>query len=184
MVTVLLCGSEKDIEVTNMLIAAIRSINASLLHITAKTVSMLPPDAVESDFLILDNAGIHDIHMMNGIVVFKSELSSYAEMDIPAGFIAVTDSENDKAIEILQKYSLRTVTCGLSQRDTITYSSLDSERALISQQREIKGLYGQRILPHEIPVTMKTPYKQYPLLAAMGVLLLSELSIPENGLEL
>ena len=184
MVTVLLCGSEKDAEITNILLAAIRSADASALHITAKTVSMLPPDAQNADFLVIDNANIQGAHMEKGVIVFKQEIKGCLELDLPAGFIAVTESDNDTAIKILQKNALQTVTCGLSQRDTLTYSSLDSEKAVISLQREIKSLHGESMLPHEIPVALQSTRSDYPLLAAVAVLLLSGIKVPERGLTL
>jgi hypothetical protein len=94
------------------------------------------------------------------------------------------EPENDKAIEILKKNALQTVTCGLSQRDTLTFSSHVAERAVISLQREIKTLGGKAVLPHEIPVSLLSTYGDYQLLAATAVLMLSDVAIPEEGISL
>jgi hypothetical protein len=184
MVTVLLCGSEKQAEMINVLLAAIHALKASSLYITARTVSLLPPDANHVDFILIDNANIHDIHTDKGIVLFEREITGYTEIDLPENFIAIVEPDNSKAIDILKKKSLRTVTCGLSQRDTLTYSSIETERAVISLQREIKTLGSNSILPREIPVNFRSSYGDYQLLAAVAVLLLSDMPIPEDGLTL
>ena len=182
MTTVFLYGTDKETETTDVLLSSIRSLKASALLITSKAISMLPPDVSQVDYLILDNANIQTIHIDKGILIFKKEIGSDIEYEIPEEFVAITEPDNEKAIKILQKNSLQTVTCGLSQRDTLTFSSLDTGKAVISLQREIKDLAGKSVLPHEIPVVYQTKFRDYPLLAATAVLLLSGFVIPEEGL--
>lgn len=181
MVTVLLCGSEKESDMINVLQATANAVHAATLYITSKSVSLLPPSASQPDLLIIDSSYIHDIHMEKGIVLFKRDVSGF-ELDLPKNFIAVVESDNDKGIEILMKNGLQTITCGLSQRDTLTFSSMDTDRAVISLQREILSLFGENILPRELPITIKSSFSQYQILVAAAILLLSELPVPADGL--
>lgn len=181
MVTVMLCGSEKESDMINVLQATTNAAHAAALYITSKSVSLLPPSALQPDLLIIDSSNIHDLHIEKGIVLFKRDVTGF-DLDLPKNFIAVVESDNDKAIEILKKNGLQTVTCGLSQRDTLTFSSIDTERAVISLQREISSISGEIILPHELPVSLKSSFSKYQILAAAAILLLSELQIPETGI--
>lgn len=181
MVSVFLYGSEKESGVINVLLPAIHAAHAAVIHVTARTVSLLPPDADHYAFLILDSTNIQNFHMDKGIVLFKNDLTGCTDITLPSDFIAIVDPQNEKAAEIIKKYRLQTITCGLSQRDTLTYSSIDAENAVISLQREIKTLQGNPILPREIPILLNSAYDNYQLLAAMAVLLLSEVTLPETG---
>jgi len=174
MITVLLIGSEEEVDISNVLIDAIKAINASTLHLTAKSISVQPHNTNQIDFLIVDNMNISNIDTDRGIAVFKQKIpgidNSYK---IPSNFIAVTDSENNDAVSILLKNGMQTVTCGLSQKDSITFSSRDDEDAVVSLQREIKTLNGNAVFPHEIPIKLESVKGEYPVLAAIAVLLIA-----------
>lgn len=185
MIPVLLYGSGRDTAITNSLVRAFRAVHASVLHITSKTLSLMPTNAPHADFLLLDNCGIQDLQVKNGVTVFRQELSGFTEESaIPHDFVAVADPLNEQAVSILRNRNIRTVTCGLSQKDTVTFSSLDSDRAVISLQREIFSLTGENVGPREIPVTLTSPQAEYPLLASMAVLLLSGIPPSEEGMVL
>lgn len=182
MVTVLFCGTEKGTETKDVLLSVIRSLGASALHVTSKSVSLLPPDANQADFLILDNTNIQQLHADSGVVIFRKELNNNLIPDIPENFIAVMESENEKAVQLVKKYALQTVTCGLSQRDTLTFSSISPEKSVISLQREICDIEGRQVLPQEISVNSQSEIEDFPFLAVGAVLLLSGFKIPEEGL--
>lgn len=185
MVPVLLYGSGRDTVITNSLIRAFRAVHASVLHITSKTLSLMPTNAPQADFLLLDNCGIQDLQVKSGITVFRRELSGFTEESIlPRNFVAVADPLNEQAVSILKNRDIRTVTCGLSQKDTVTFSSLDADRAVISLQREILSLTGENAVPREIPVMLTSPQEEYPLLASMAVLLLSGIPMADEGITL
>ena len=185
MVPVLLYGSGRDTAITNSLIRAFRAVHASVLHITSRTLSLMPTNAPHADFLLLDNCGVQDLQIQNGVTVFRPELSGFTEESvIPHDFVAVIDPMNEQAVAILKNRDIRTVTCGLSQKDTVTFSSLDPDRAVISLQREIFSFAGENVLPREIPVALSSPQAEYPLLASMAVLLLSGIPLSEEGLVL
>jgi hypothetical protein len=177
MIPIFLCGSDKDTEIINVLLSSLHDFHRSALHITAKTVSLLPPDADQADFLILENSNIQSLHLNKGLILFKSDISGCENIFLPQNFIAIVESDNEKAIELLKRNSLQAITCGLSQKDTLTFSSLDSEKAAISLQREIHSLKGDTILPHEMTLKLDSSYGNYSILAAVAVLLLSGLEI-------
>lgn len=177
-------GSESGTETVNMLFSAIRAVHSSAFHISSDTISLIPEKAKNPDFLVLDNPNLVNIHIPGGIVLFRKHTQQRQHIDIPSAYFAVVDSENREAAKMLHNDKIETVTCGLSQKDTVTFSSLDSDRAVVSLQRRLKALDGTEIEPVEVPVTFKPSHSEYSILASIAVLLLSCVKIPEDGLEL
>ena len=180
--TVLLYG-KKDSDLELVLFETIRAVHYSILHITGNTISLIPPQAVQPDFLVIDNFFVPNLLITKGIVVFKQGISVFQKgIDIPQDYIAVVDPENEEAIAMLKKNSMRTVTCGMSAKDTITYSSIDPECAIVSLQRELKTVGGEDLDPGEFPIKALSCKKDFALLAAVAVLLLSGIKLPDGGI--
>ncbi|CDZ23677.1 hypothetical protein CCDG5_0546 [[Clostridium] cellulosi] len=180
---VLMCGHETGDETINTLFSAIRFVHSCAIHIGEETFSIIPPKAKNPDFVIIDNKKIKNIHTKSGIALFRKEIEPKHEIVIPPSFFAIIDSDNTKAADLLSSQGNQTITCGLSQKDTITFSSLENDRAVVSLQRGLVALDGSEILPVEIPVTFNTTHSEYAILASTAVLLLSGAAIPESGLE-
>ena len=68
--------------------------------------------------------------------------------------VAVVSSSNRSLINELSRYNMPVITCGASQKDTVTYSSFTGEKAVISLQRSIISFSGKTIEPFEISVEM------------------------------
>lgn len=66
------------------------------------------------------------------------------------------------------------ISCGLGVRDTITVSSLTRESAVVSLQRPVTTLSGRRVEPCELPLSLPSGMDVHHVLAAAGVLLLSD----------
>ncbi len=54
---------------------------------------------------------------------------------VPQGAVGVVASDNKKGLECLMRSGVRTVTCGLSRRDTITLSSSVTDITVCLQRR-------------------------------------------------
>ncbi len=182
--TVFMYGTEESSETINILFSAIRSVHSSALHISRETVSLIPLKTKNPEFLVIDNPSIENIHTHGGIVLFGKHAPIRHHIDIPSAYFAVVDSENKNAANMLRVDGIQTVTCGLSQKDTVTFSSLDNDRAVVSLQRGLKALDGSDIDPVEVPVAFSPSHSEYPVLAAVAVLLLACVKIPDVGLVL
>ena len=69
---------------------------------------------------------------------------------VPMGTVGVVFSENLKGLECLMRSGVRTVTCGMSHRDTVTVSSSVPE-LVICLQRRLPNFNGPILEPQEIP---------------------------------
>lgn len=86
--------------------------------------------------------------------------------------VAVVHSQDESSLRFCAQHHLRTLTCGLSSKDTLTLSSVTAESAVICLQREIGTLHGEVLEPYEIPVKLRRRIDRMELLSLAAVLLL------------
>ena len=177
-----MCGSESGTDTVNTLFAAIRASALGAVHICEESVAIVPPKAKTLDFIVIDNKKIKNVHTQPGIALFRKHVPRGQHIEIPPSFYAVIDSDNGEAADMLRGDGIQTVSCGLSQKDTVTFSSLENDCAVVSLQRGLKALDGTDIGPVEVPVAIAHSHSEYSLLAAVAALLLSGVKMPEEGL--
>lgn len=76
-----------------------------------------------------------------GVVILKDNFNLDSD-NFSSECICIVNSQNVKAVEFAAKANLKSISCGSSAYDTLTFSSLTPEKAVISLQRQI-------ILPNE-----------------------------------
>ncbi len=108
-----------------------------------------------------------------GVCVFAEVQGPFARWRVPPGFVAVAHSADRSALRLLEKQGTPAVTCGMSAADTITLSSFQDDGAVVSLQRGMVDLQGERIEPGDYPVRLAAPISNYGLMAALSVLLLA-----------
>ena len=84
------------------------------------------------------------------IIVIDGEPNSTA--CVPLGVVGVVGSHNKKGLECLMRSGVRTVTCGMSRRDTVTLSSSVSD-ITVCLQRRLPSLAGGILEPGEFLVS-------------------------------
>ncbi len=92
---------------------------------------------------------------------------------LPADAVVIVSSEEEEQLRQLARLRVQTVTCGLSCKDTVTFSSKSEESAVISLMRAVRGLSGEAMEPIDLPVAFPRQTGDYPLLACAAVLLLA-----------
>lgn len=176
---VLFYGTEKDRETETVVARAIAAAGGRVVSVSEKAVEVGEAGGNPPEFLLLRFGTAPAVAAGRGIVVMKQELplltAAARPLPLPGGFVAVADSANAEAVELLRKTGVCAVICGMSQKDSVTFSSLDAESAVVSVQRELRTLRGGTVEPGEISVAFTAePPSGYPLLAAVTVLLLGE----------
>lgn len=76
--------------------------------------------------------------------------------------------------------SQQLISCGLRQRDTLTLSSLDSQKPVFSVQRTINTLGGEPLEIEEYPLIITEEQSHRDIIAAAAVLLLRRGSLPPD----
>ena len=87
--------------------------------------------------------------------------------------VGLLRSDHLAAAHALARHKIPAVTCGMAVTDTLTFSSLTGESAVVCLQRTIPILDGGCAEPAEAPLTLSQPYDAYVLMCAVAVTLLS-----------
>lgn len=182
--TIVLYGAEKDDAVSRVLLAALRGLHAGVLHLTAKTVALLPPDVPAPAVLLVDDGCAHTPQLAECVLLFKGRCAGHLPEKLPPACAAVLAAQDEAAAAPVRAARIPTVTCGLSPKDTVTFSSRAPGSAVISLLRALHGADGREIEPRELPVALSTPRDDYPLLACVAALWLAGCKLPENGLRI
>ncbi|MCI8441556.1 MAG: hypothetical protein HFG27_03375 [Provencibacterium sp.] len=106
------------------------------------------------------------------VIGARSPQQSWEDFSPAARAVAVIHSHNAEGLAFAARHQLKTLTCGLSSRDTLTLSSMTGEGAAICLQREIATFGGGRMEPADIPVCLRGPAERFELLTLAAVLLL------------
>lgn len=90
----------------------------------------------------------------------------------PPGATVLSFSERGPGITLDGSQQL--ISCGLRQRDTLTLSSLDSQKPVFSVQRTVITLGGEPLEIGEYPLIISDEQKHQNIIAAAAVLLLQD----------
>lgn len=80
----------------------------------------------------------------------------------------------------LTELPVEAISCGMSSKDAMSFSSVDDDQPVLSLQRSICTLSGQRIDPFEWPLFNALHLSPYLLLGFCTVLLLNDLFDPKH----
>ena len=90
----------------------------------------------------------------------------------PHGATVLSFSESGPSIALDGSQQL--ISCGLRQRDTLTLSSLDSQKPVLSVQRTVTTLSGEPLDIGEYPLIIPDEQKHHNIIAAAAILLLQD----------
>lgn len=97
---------------------------------------------------------------------------------IPPGATVLSFAET--GIGMALDGSQQLISCGLRQRDTLTLSSLDSQKPVFSVQRTINTLRGEPLEIGEYPLVITEEHNHRDIIAAAAVLLLNSGNLPPD----
>lgn len=94
----------------------------------------------------------------NSILILKNS-ADISKIDMLVGnSIVIVNSENKQQLKQLAEKNAKTITCGLSGKDTITFSSRCENKVVLSLQRSLKNIYGQSIEPFEKSININKEF--------------------------
>ena len=125
-----------------------------------------------TDLLIHESIGLQTIQSPETILVFSEHCVPAKPLHIDPSVICIASSGNTDLLKMLADTHARVITCGMSGKDTVTYSSKSDCAISISLQREILNCSGQAIEPLELVFSLQEHYRSYELLAYAAILML------------
>ncbi len=143
-------------------------------HITDNAIH-----GANGSFTIVSRYKVSDISLSYGIAVFCDESNKFNAQRLPSGIIGICEENNINALSILKKNRLCAITCGMSNKNTVTLSSFDSDTLIAAIQRSFTDKSGNEIEPCEFKVCLKKQYRPFSVLAAITVLLILGIGAPE-----
>ena len=130
-------------------------------------------------FTIISEYKKASVHLEKGIAVFVGETDRFDGQIFPKGIVGVCEDTNINALEIFRASNIPVISCGMSSKNTITLSSLDSDCTLAALQRTVTDRNGKSVEPGEFRIILKSSYSPYSIMAATAVLLLNGIT-PEE----
>ncbi|MDP4119768.1 MAG: hypothetical protein Q8876_01760 [Bacillota bacterium] len=174
--TILVCGSNNESKTYSLVYSALSAYGK--VHGFDSENCFLGFESPE--FCIMSQNRIPKIKDAGGILIFDNKFEIPENQVALSHMTPVFDSNNKNAAKALANSGSVAVSCGTSQKDTLSLASLDSNSAFISLQRKIVALNGSEIEPHDFTVKFKTKTTIYPLLAACAALLICGISSNEG----
>lgn len=98
--------------------------------------------------------------------VFLDIDESFSETVLCPSCVAIVDSRNKNAMEILLRCGTGAIVCGKNPSDTVSFSSITDDTLTVCQQRFIKTVDGRIIEPREFPFKYKSQSVETALLSA------------------
>ncbi len=151
-------------------LAEILTQHFSVLWVNNQTVKVPPGDAT---MLISDLESFTSAICDKAVVVF-SEIQDIDFLPSPPNkTVAVVDSTSKSLMKYVSQTKLPAITCGLSNKDTITLSSIDMDSAVITLQRAVTCFDATVAEPQEIPVRLSGEMDSFTLMAVAAVFIIS-----------
>lgn len=119
-------------------------------------------------FCIYHTEQLRSVVSQNSLLVVANhgDLSKLKQLETSV----LIHSENTRQLKAVSCFQIPTITCGMSQKDFFTFSSVGVEKSVVSLQREL-NLLGNEIEPMEIPVYHSSQVEQYGVLCYAAIVL-------------
>lgn len=145
------------------LAAALESLLCGSFRV-ARTLTAPPPDFLLTKNMFQPQAQGH---------ILLCTDSTQLPQACPPGTVGVLQAEHHAAARLLGRLGVPAVSCGMASTDTLTFSSLAGESAVVCLQRGIPSLGGAVVEPGEALLARTHPVSDYALMCAVAALLLT-----------
>lgn len=113
-----------------------------------------------------------DIRLKKGIAILLDSSNRFVEQKFTKEIIGICEDTNETALSIFSKNPVAVISCGMSNKNTVTISSKTGNSVLITLQRAINSIYGETIEPAEYKIKLRKKYNEFSVMASVTVLLL------------
>ncbi len=137
-------------------------------YISDKTVC-----SFEGAFTIVSEYKKTELKLNHAIAIFCENTDRFDFQLFPKGVIGICEETNIKALEVFHKNKIPVISCGMGNKNTVTFSSFSGDTLLMGLQRSITSIKGLQITPGEYKITLKKQYSPFAIMASATVLLLN-----------
>lgn len=126
---------------------------------------------IGQEIMLYETDKIAQCNFKNCVMIIKKQCSINICNEFESNTVAIVSSEQQNHLKLLSKLNLRTITCGSSSKDTVTFSSKNDDEIVISLQRAISTINGEIIEPFEMPMKKSIEDDDFTLLAYVSLLI-------------
>lgn len=112
---------------------------------------MIKDYGISPRLTICETEEIAKIDTRETILFLKKKANLRKIQHLSSDTIVIVNSENQRQLETISKFKARIITTGMSQKDTVTFSSKSEGNCVISLQRMVSAVDGEKLEPMEIP---------------------------------
>lgn len=116
-----------------------------------------------------------DIKIKKGIAVILDDTEKFKKQSLPKNFIGICEDINFSALEIFENNNTNVITHGNNHKNTLTISSFNEKSLVITLQRTIINIYGEKIYPTDYKIILKKNYSKEAVMCAVAILLLNRI---------
>ena len=113
-----------------------------------------------------------ELLVKNALAVFIEKTTKFNKQKFPISIIGVCEDSNKNALENFKKWGNAVITCGINNKNTLTISSFSENSVLVTLQRSVIDLMGNRIEPCEFKIRLSKQYNPYSVLSSVAILIL------------
>lgn len=126
-----------------------------------------------SSFTLVSEYKKTDIRLKSCIAVFTEETDRFNGQNFPPCTVGICEDRNQKALELFKNSRIPVISCGMSAKNTVTLSSLNSTSLLAALQRTVTDCRGNAVDPGEFKIKLTGSYTPFAVMASAAVLLLN-----------
>lgn len=126
--------------------------------------------SADCDIMMIEKDNLTTIDAPNMVLFLKNKCNLQSLKSVSENSIMIVNSANQRQRAFVSGISAGAVTFGLSQMDTVTFSSLSEHHIVVSLQRSIMAVDGTVIEPMEIPCKTHGICSESMLLPLMTIL--------------
>ncbi|MBC8536837.1 hypothetical protein [Feifania hominis] len=169
MKTILLVGRRADQKIGRLLLDFLSGHEKQFLYLTDDGFRVPREGLACIDYLIYDGDDGQSLAAFpKDLVVVKNRVEPRvvtAALTGAADGIAVVDSKNAQALAMLSERGLHTISCGMTGKDTLTYSSVATDEATVCISRSFADLRGHEVGEQDIVMPVPVGEDYYEVLA-------------------
>lgn len=134
----------------------------------------------KEELVIRETDTLHSVDDNDCLIILKSNANLSHLKLVNKPFIVI-DVDNEKQMKKIVKSDYPVIACGISNKNSLTFSSIGSEKSVICLQRGFT-LFNKPIEPMEIPVEHFPKHNQYAMLCYAVIALALESDIENISL--
>ena len=123
------------------------------------------------ELLLYETGQILDCRMKPCIVIVPPGSTAELGKNFDSDTLFILSSEQKKILRTMVKLNLRTMTCGASAKDSLTFSSKDDDELVVSLQRSVVNFRGETIEPLEFPIKRTPEIDDFTAMAYISILI-------------